>query len=188
MPRRSNGPPDVRIGGRLRAARRARGLTLEKVAGKTGVTKGFLSRLERDDVSPSVASLVAVCNVLGLRVGDLFEPAETSLVRAGEGPPINFGGRDVAEVLLTPGTQSQLRVIHSLIAPGGGSGDEEYSLDCDAEFVYVIAGELELVHDGQAARLSTGDAFTFPGRAPHTWHNPSPDETCSVLWVLSPAP
>jgi DNA-binding XRE family transcriptional regulator len=75
------GAPAVRIGARLRAARQARGLTLDKVAAATGVTKGFLSRLERDDVSPSVASLVAVCDVLGVRVeravrhaGDLAGP------------------------------------------------------------------------------------------------------------------
>ena len=65
--------PAVLIGAKLRAARKLRSLTLDQVALAAGLTKGFVSRLERDDVSPSVASLVAVCDVLGLRVGELFE-------------------------------------------------------------------------------------------------------------------
>ncbi|HEX6443781.1 MAG TPA: XRE family transcriptional regulator [Streptosporangiales bacterium] len=191
MPRRGLAVPpgaQVRIGARLRAARRARGLTLEAVATATGVTKGFLSRLERDDVSPSVASLVAVCEVVGVRVGELFDPPESALIRAGEARPINFGGRDVAEHLLTPGTQNQLRVIHSVIEPGGNGGDEEYTLDCDVEFVYVVRGMLEVVQNHEAVRMSAGDAFTFPGRRPHTWRNPSDSRPCEVLWVLTPAP
>jgi uncharacterized cupin superfamily protein len=79
-------------------------------------------------------------------------------------------------------------VIHSLIEPGGGGGDEEYSLDCDVEFVYVVEGQLEVVLSHEAVRLSSGDAFTFPGREPHTWRNASRTESCEVLWVLAHAP
>jgi len=176
------------IGARLRAARQAGGLTLASVADAVGITKGFLSRLERDEVSPSVASLVAVCGALGLRVGDLFETPQTSLVRVGEAAAINFGGTDVHEVLLTPGTQRQLQAIHPYIAPGGGGGEELYSLDCEVELVFVLAGELRLDLAGETVRLFRGDAFTMPGQVPHTWSNPSATDSCEVLWVLVPAP
>lgn len=179
---------DVRIGGRLRAARQARGLTLEKVAEATGLTKGFISRLERDEVSPSVASLVAVCAVLAVRVGELFETPATSVVRASEGRRINFGGRNVQEYLLTPGTQTQVQAIHSTIAARGGGGEELYSLDCDVEFVYVVRGELVVTLTAESVHLYAGDAFTFPGREPHTWRNARSDADCEVLWVLVPAP
>ena len=178
----------VRIGGRLRAARQVRGLTLEKVEEATHLTKGFISRLERDDVSPSVASLVSVCEVLGIRVGELFETPQTQLVRAAEGRRINFGGSKVAEFLLTPGTQSHLQVIHSTIEPGGSGGKELYTLDCEIEFVYVVRGGLVVNLSGEAVHLRTGDAFTFPGREPHTWENDSGVEECEVLWALAPAP
>ncbi len=180
--------PGVRIGGRLRAARQARGLTLEKVAAAANLTKGFISRLERDEVSPSVASLVSVCEVLGIRIGVLFETPRTQLVRAAEGRRINFGGSRVAEFLLTPGTQSQLQVIHSTIEPGGSGGTELYTLDCEVEYVYVVRGGLVVTLSGEAVHLRTGDAFTFPGREPHTWANDSGVEECEVLWALAPAP
>lgn len=181
-------PGGVPIGGRLRAARAARALTLDDVAGAAGLTKGFISRLERDEVSPSVASLVAVCEVLGIRVGELFESPATSVVRAAEGRRINFGGREVEEFLLTPSIQGDVQVIRSVMEPGGTGGDELYSLDCNTEFVYVVRGTLVVTLAAGSVHLSTGDAFTFPGREPHTWQNASDTEPCEVLWVLAPAP
>src|SRR3954471_8545126 len=181
-------PADALIGARLRTARQSAGLTLAAVAEQAGLTKGFLSRLERDEVSPSVASLVTVCGVLGIGVGTLFETPETSLVRAGEAPPINFGGKRLHEYLLTAGSQRQLQVIRSLVEPGGGGGPELYALACDVEFVYVVAGELRLMLPGEVVDLDAGDAFTMPGTTPHTWLNPSTSVTAEVLWALSPAP
>jgi transcriptional regulator with XRE-family HTH domain len=176
------------IGARLRAARQAAGLTLAAVAEQAGLTKGFLSRLERDEVSPSVASLVTVCSVLGIGVGTLFETPDTNLVRAGEAPPINFGGRGLREHLLTAGAQRQLQVIHSLVEPGGGGGPELYALACEVEFVYVLAGTLRLMLLGEVVDLAAGDAFTMPGTTPHTWLNPSTTQPAEVLWALTPAP
>jgi len=178
--------PAVLIGARLRTARQARGLTLDQVAQGAGLTKGFVSRLERDDVSPSVASLVAVCDTLGLRVGELFDPPRTSLIRAGEGRLINFGGEGAVERLVTPGTQSAIEVIHSVIEVGGNGGAELYTLTCDAECVYVLRGSIEVVLEQGAQTVTAGDAMTFPGRSPHTWRNPG-DATAEVLWMLAPA-
>jgi transcriptional regulator with XRE-family HTH domain len=185
---RPHDPLEAHIGARLRTARQAAGLTLAAVAEQAGLTKGFLSRLERDEVSPSVASLVTVCGVLGIGVGTLFEAPETSLVRAGEAPAINFGGRGLHEYLLTAGSQRQLQVIRSIVEPGGGGGPELYALACDVEFVYVVSGELRLLLPGEMVDLGVGDAFTMPGTTPHTWLNPSTTAPAEVLWALTPAP
>lgn len=182
------GPGQIKIGARLRVARLSQKMTIEAVAGATGLTKGFISRLERDEASPSVASLVAVCDAVGLRVGALFDPPVTAVVRAGEGRPISFGAADARESLLTPGTQQQLEVIHTVLDGGGHGGKELSTLDCETEFVYVVSGTLDLVVDQQTITLETGDAMTFPGRTPHTWRNRSAVEGCEVLWVVSPAP
>jgi transcriptional regulator with XRE-family HTH domain len=179
--------PTVLIGTKLRAARQLRGLTLEQVARSAGLPKGFVSRLERDDVSPSVASLVSVCDALGLRVGDLFDPPRTSVIRSGEGRPINFGGEGAVERLVTPGTQTALEVIHSIIEPGGNGGEELYALSSEAECAYVLSGTVEVVLEHHVETLTAGDAMTFPGNSPHTWRNPGP-RPCKVLWILAPAP
>ncbi|MGQ7295984.1 helix-turn-helix domain-containing protein [Quadrisphaera sp. KR29] len=187
-PVRPPDPTEALVGARLRAARQAAGLTLAAVAERAGLTKGFLSRLERDEASPSVATLVTVCGVLGVSVGSLFEAPATSLVRADEAPAIHFGGHGVREVLLTPGVQRQVQVVRSTVEPGGGGGEELYALACDTEVVLVLRGQLELQLPGDVVQLRAGDAFTMPGVTPHTWRNPSPTAPCEVLWVLSPAP
>lgn len=179
--------PVVLIGTKLRSARKARGLTLDQVAQAAGLTKGFISRLERDDVSPSVASLVTVCDVLGLRVGELFDPPRTSVIRSGEGRLINFGGEGATERLLTPGTQTALEVIHSVIEPGGSGGEELYALACEAECAYVLSGTVEVVLGTHSETLTAGDAMTFAGNSPHTWRNPGRRQS-EVLWILAPAP
>lgn len=181
-------PQKVKIGARLRAARLSKKMTMEAVADGSGLTKGFISRLENDSASPSVASLIAVCDVIGLRVGALFDPPDTAVVRSGEGKPINFGASNAVELLLTPGTQQQLEVIHTLLEGGGHGGEELYTLDCEAEFVYVVEGRLEILLEDQVVMLGPGDAMTLPGRIPHSWRNKSASQGCEVLWVLSPAP
>ena len=178
---------EIPIGGRIRATRLARGLTLGQVAAAAGLTQGFVSKLERDQVSPSVASLVSVCEALGLRVGELFDAPVNAIVRSGDGAQINFGGTDAREFLLSSGYQNAVEVLHSKIAPGGSGGDELYSLNCDVEFVYVLKGQLEIILGPEHHLLNTGDAMTFRGRDPHTWRNPG-REPIEVLWVLSPAP
>ena len=62
-------------------ARRAR-LSLADVEARTGLSKGFLSKVERDASSPSVANLVAICDAVGLAMADLFAMPRTTLVRA----------------------------------------------------------------------------------------------------------
>lgn len=184
MAANGDSPP---IGARLRSARRAAGLTLEEVAARSSLTKGFLSQVERDLASPSVGSLLRVCEVLGVAVGSLFEQARGPLVRAAERAPVQFGGEGVDERQLTPADEHRLLVLSGEIAPGGGSGDEPYALASEVEFVHVLEGMLELEVDGVVHRLAAGDSLTFAADAPHRWRNPGTVSPARVLWVLTPS-
>ena len=175
------------IGPRLRAARLERGLSLADLASRAGLTKGFLSQVERDLVSPSVGSLLRVCEALGVGVGELFEPAAGPLVRAADRPPIAFGGAGVDEFQLTPAGERRLQVIQSDIGPGGGSGDDAYGLGSEAEFVHVVDGTLDIEVGGEAYRLAAGDSLTFDAGVARRWANASPVQPARVLWVLVPA-
>lgn len=52
----------------------------------------------------------------------------------------------------------------------------------------MVSGRLQLTLGHESVRLDVGDAFTFPGREPHTWANGDATGPCDVLWVLAPAP
>jgi transcriptional regulator with XRE-family HTH domain len=174
------------IGRRLRQFRLRRNLSIQTVADESELSKGFISQLERDLASPSVASLVRVCEVLGIEVGALFEPSTSNLIRSDERPRINFGGKGVEEWLLTPAAQRDFQAILSQIEPGGGSGDEPYVLSARSGWVYVLDGELQMTVDGEAFELEVGDALNFPPSSAHTWLNPSSSQVSRVLWLLAP--
>ena len=172
-----NGVPDAvpdgaRIGAQLKAARLAARMSMAEVAEQAGLTKGFVSKLERDLASVSVASLIRLCDALGVSVGSLFQAPTGEVIRHGAYPPINFGGRKVTEYLLTPSGEKRVQAILSDIEPGGGSGDEPYSLPADVEFVYVLAGQLQITVADEQITLDQGDAFTFPANTQHTFAPP----------------
>src|ERR1700722_10933650 len=172
---------DARVGAQLRAARLAARKSMAEVAEEAGLTKGFLSKLERDLANVSVASLIRLCDALGVSVGSLFQPSKGEVVRAGERPTISFGGKGMSEYLLTPAHERRMQAILSDIAPGGGSGDEQYALPADVELVFILAGRLEITIDEE------GDAFTFTASARHAFRATAEAGPTRVLWVVSPA-
>ncbi|AFR27931.1 cupin domain-containing protein [Arthrobacter sp. Rue61a] len=176
----------VAIGSRIRAARQAQRLTIEQVADATGLTKGFLSRVERDLTSPSVASLVTLCQVLSVSVGDLFAAPETHLTKRDDGPRISLGGQGIVERLLTARSERRLQILQATIEPRGRGENELYAVDCDVDVLHVVKGRIKLILTNEEYDLEEGDTLSFPGREPHTWVNPT-DETVEVLWVLVPA-
>jgi transcriptional regulator with XRE-family HTH domain len=184
---RQAGPDGTRIGAQLKAARLAARKSMAEVAGQAGLTKGFVSKLERDQANVSVASLIRLCEALDVSVGSLFEASTGEVVRRDAYPPINFGGSRIKEYLLTPSGEKRVQAILSDIEPDGGSGDEPYSLPADVEFVFVLAGQLQLTVAGEQVTLEQGDAFTFPASTQHTFRVPKPVGRTQVLWVFSPA-
>jgi transcriptional regulator with XRE-family HTH domain len=182
------GADSRRIGAQLRAARLAARMSITEVAEQSGLTKGFVSKLERDLANVSVASLLRLCDALGISVGALFSEAKGEVVRHDAYPAVNFGGLGgVTEYLLTPSREKRMQAILSDIESGGGSGDEPYSLPVDVEFVFVLDGRLGLNVAGEDVVLERGDAFTFPSGTEHTFRAEQESGLTRVLWVLSPA-
>ncbi|MGN6300774.1 MAG: helix-turn-helix domain-containing protein [Angustibacter sp.] len=178
----------ARLGARLRAARKAHGYTLEQLATAAGLTKGFLSRVERDETSLSVASLITICEVISINPGSLFSAPDVELVRRDSAPAINLGGTGVSEKLMTPRGQPRVQVVHTTAEPGAAGGPDLYTINCEIEVVYVIKGTVDLVFADRRERLTVGDALTLRGGEPHTWENPSASRGAEIVWVLTPAP
>ncbi|KAB1660314.1 helix-turn-helix domain-containing protein [Pseudoclavibacter chungangensis] len=176
----------VAIGARLRNARTALGLTLAQVAEASGVTKGFLSRVERDETSPSVATLVGLCQVLSVPMGALFVEPEIQVVRAGTAPRINLGGRGVTEHLVSARSESELQIVRSTMAADATGGDELYTISSTVEVLLVLSGEIVVRFIDREIELSAGDSITFPGREPHSWRTGA-EQGAEVVWCLSPA-
>ena len=163
-------------------------MTIDQLATATGLTKGFLSRVERDHTSPSVSNLVSMCDVLNITVGSLFEEPDVVFVPADSAPEIDLGGTSVDERLLSPRRESRVQVIRSRVARGetGGGGNELYSLNAEIDLVHVIAGSIRVDFSRGTLTLAEGDSLTLDGREPHTWQVVG-DDGCDLIWVLAPA-
>lgn len=174
------------IGARIRQARLGQGLTISHVAEAAGLTKGFISRIERDETSPSVVTLLAICQVLSLPVGALFEPPKNEVIALAEAPFINMGGTKAVERLLTPRTEPGVQVIRSVLEPGASGGGELYTINCEVEVIHVLTGSITMRFSQGNVTLSRGDTMTLAGREPHTWVNAA-RQPCEVIWTIVPA-
>jgi transcriptional regulator with XRE-family HTH domain len=187
MPHQPPDAPDAssgmnQAGPRLRRLRLARRLTLVEVAERSGVTKGFLSLLERGHSRVSVPTLLRICEAIDISIGALFDfPGET-VVRTGS--PLQMGGVDIDEYLLTPRDEELVQVMRTVLRPGGGSGGA-YALDAVTIFAFVLRGRLDLIVDSVPRPLGAGESTTFSARLLHEWWNPGDSET-EVLWVIAP--
>ena len=177
-----------KVGARVRSLRRERGLTIEQLAAATGLTKGFISQLERDRTAPSLSSIARICDALGVRLSHIFEgEPEPALVRRQE--RIQVDSKFPSENhLLSSRDEERFQAIESYVAPGAGAGDELHSLPGEMEFVYVLEGSLELRVGEEQHLLERGDALTYPLSKPHTWRNPSDKDAALVLWISVPNP
>lgn len=181
-------PTGHSLGKSIRTLREAAALSLDDVASATGLTKGYLSKVERNLSSPSMPVLVSLCDALGVSLGQLIsEDGHVDVIRRGSRIGIELGGHRLTEHLLTPSREKRIQVLHTVIEPGGGSGEGSYGLPTGVEFALVLQGTLHLDINSKSHILGCGDSVTFSSDEPHSFTNPHTTEFTEVLWVLAPA-
>ncbi len=171
------------IGGHLRQLRVKRRLSLAQVARAVGISVGFLSALERSQMSGSVGTLRKLARFYKTNILDFFDAKEGSsrLVRPAQRKVLEAGQGVCMELLAWGNTVMEPHLFR--VAPEAGSG-EAYTHEGE-EFLYVLRGELAITLDGSEYRLKSGDSFYFESATPHRWKNPGRIETC-LLWVNTP--
>jgi transcriptional regulator with XRE-family HTH domain len=177
----------LQLGARIRALRHSRSMTLRELADAAGVTESFLSQVEREVASPSIASVQRIAGALGLAIAELFveEPSRSQVVARAERRRIEYPGLGCVDEFLTNGLSGRLQVIMSTIAPGGGTGPEAYAHDSDEEVVVILEGSIELWVGDDHHVLQTGDAITYSSRVPH-WNVNNGTIPAVVLFCVTP--
>lgn len=172
------------LGARLRAVREQQHMTLEQMSQVTDLSKGFISRVERDLTSPSVSSLLTMCQVLGISAGHLLEPSGAVTVEWKNAPEVVVDEEGVDVRMMTPPGNKSHQVVRSIISPGAKGGTELFTLPCDEQSIHVTQGALTIVDPQGEVTLKAGDSMTLPGNEPHNWYNPSNRDKCLVLTVM----
>lgn len=200
------------VGERIRLERLKRGMTLENVSEGTGLSKSYLSQLERGLSQVNVTSLKKIARHLGIGIVKFFEEnnaegnhggwdysgsfenqsvgqftysRDVNVVRAGRRKGITFPGSKVIYEILTPNLKRQLEVLYMRICEGQTCGDTPIVDPPGEKFGIVLKGSIEVKLDYELYQLEEGDSICFPSDMAHSWRGIKGDHI-EMIWVFTP--
>lgn len=181
---------DPRIGQEIRGLRKARDTTIAQLSAGTGLSKGYLSQIERGISKPSVKALHSISRALGVTISWFFPPEteedeslRDTVVRAHARRSLSFES-GITDELLSPNLDRTIELLRCIFPAGSESGAEPYNHRGE-EAGIVISGQLDLWLDDQYIRLNEGDSFAFSSDRLHRYANPTTRDTV-VIWAISP--
>jgi transcriptional regulator with XRE-family HTH domain len=177
-------PPKPSLGSKLRFIRDERGLSQRDLAQKAGISTNSVSLIERDENSPSEATLQALATALSVKMSYFFdddEPQSVLHVKSGKRPVITNKGVQI-EGIGGELKRQEMEPFLITLEPHSGSGDRQV-VHTGHEFVYCLQGQVEYIIDGNIHALDEGDFLLFEAHLPHIWRNTS-DREASFLLVL----
>ncbi|MFV3291446.1 helix-turn-helix domain-containing protein [Pseudomonas sp. NY11955] len=156
---------------RLKLLRKKLGMTLEMLAEKTGMTKSYLSKVERGLNTPSIAAALKLARALNVNVEELFAEEQAgqsrySLVRHGERQALVGDGQGPGYAALTSQV-GQRSLLPFLIQPPSEFSDPTFKEHQGEEFLFVHAGQVEVDFMNERVLLEQGDALHFNAQTPH---------------------
>lgn len=174
------------IGKRIKKLRAKRGLTLEELASRSELTKGFLSQLERNLTSPSISTLEDIVSVLGISLQEFFkeEPEEKIAFTRNDYSIDEQEGKKITW-LVPQSVNNDMEPILLELSPNEGS--YEIKPHDGEEFGYVLRGRIVLkdLTNDESYVIRKGETFYLRGEFTHQLINES-DQVAKVLWVSTP--
>ena len=157
-----------RLATSLRAARKARGLSLDAAAKLSGVSRSMVSQIERGESSPTVATLWALTQALQLDFAGLLEgrPAPgIAVTRASSAPVIDRGGVKI-RILSAPESVGIHEVYELAFLAGSRLTSDAHGPGC-REHLTVLEGRLSVTSGEAAEALGPGDVARYPADRAH---------------------
>jgi transcriptional regulator with XRE-family HTH domain len=172
------------VGKKVRELRRARGLSVRTLAARTGFSPSFISQMETETVSPSIASLEKIAQELGVSLGQFFnslERAPREVMRREERPEHESGWSKSTIALLADAVPGRkLAAVEVTVEPGGSSG-KRAAFGSQEAVVVLLSGGLVVWLGGRELELMEGDALYVSEGAGLSWENRGLEEAILVL-------
>ncbi len=188
------------IGAHLRDARMQRGLSLRSVALALGVSASLISQVETGKTQPSVSTLYAIANHLGVSLDELLGIAPASSkpvpmfghsgpalpdVQRAEDSPVILLENGVRWERLAVGAGGPADAIVVTYEPGASSSVEGRLMRHSGyEYAYILEGELTLELDFDTHVLKAGDSLQFESMRPHLFTNRTDRQAKGIWFVL----
>lgn len=172
------------IGEKLKQLRVLNNLTQEELADRAELSKGFISQLERNLTSPSIATLLDILQCLGTTAADFFNEEPEEQVVFTEGDYFIKKDADLKNEIrwIIPNAQKNIMEPIYLKIESGGSTYPDIPHDGE-EFGYILKGSVELHIDNKIYTAKKGESFYFTADKKH--HITS-KQGASLIWVSTP--
>ena len=174
----------MNIGQKLKELRVLKGLTQEELADRAELSKGFISQLERDLTSPSIATLTDILQCLGTTLNEFFtEDVEEQIVFGVE----DYFVKKDEELWNTiqwiiPNAQKNIMEPILLTLEKGGATYPDTPHEGE-EFGYVLQGSIVIHVGAKSYRAKKGESFYF---TPDKQHYLTSKAGAVIIWVSSP--
>jgi transcriptional regulator with XRE-family HTH domain len=173
------------IGNRIRELRRRRGMTLQAIAGVSGLSPSMISLVERGRASPSIGSLIVIANALGISMSELVsanqEQRQNRLVVRSADATVVRTARHVVRRLLREDRERGVSVALNEYEPHTGSAEQPIS-HTGFEYGFILQGELNVKVDEKEYVLQKGDLIAYRSRRKHkVWNHGS--KRAKTLWI-----
>jgi transcriptional regulator with XRE-family HTH domain len=174
------------VGERIRQRRKELGYSLRQLGARTNLTASFLSQVENNRSSLSLASLQRIATALEVPMFAFLNGAHqpSPIIRADERPQLDLSDADICYELTSRNLGGQLMAVIIDMQPGARRIAEPLSKPTD-EIMYVMRGRLSITVADETYALDPGDSICYAGRSLREFAALGNDEV-QVLCCLTP--
>jgi transcriptional regulator with XRE-family HTH domain len=172
---------------RILAARGERGWSLADLASRSGVSKGMLSKIEREEVSPTASILVRIATALNLTLAELLTPEwdeDPRLLRMAQQPTWTDPATGYFRRQVFQSKRSPLEIVAIDMPAQASVSFAASSYQFNQHIVWVLTGELTVAEGDNRTRLASGDRLEFGPPSDITFTNESKDLSRYVVAVV----
>ena len=174
----------MQLGAKIKDMRLLHNLTQEELADRCELTKGYISQLENDLTSPSIATLSDILDSLGSNFSEFFKDEKNEKIVFGENDYIEKEWEGVTQNWLVPNAQKNLIEPLTVELNPGASTGEDVPHEGE-EFGYVLEGEITLSLGGKKYVCRCGESFYYTADQTHSVSNDT-KKRAKILWISSP--
>ena len=169
---------NLHIGKKIRDLRKKAGLILQDLSDRTGFSKPLLSQIEKEVVSPPIATLLKISKALNVNIGFFFEDnypeQKVVLVRKDENQVIDsrfFGREEGGYYYEALAYKKSKKFMEPFLVEFKRKSAEKlsYFSHDGEEFIYLLEGTLEFRTENQQYILRPGDSLYFESSIPHAY-------------------
>lgn len=176
----------MEIGTKIKRMRIEKGLTQEELANRCELSKGFISQLENDLTSPSIATLIDILEILGTNLKEFFSDDREEKVTYTCEDMFQTENEELKYSLmwLVPNAQkNEMEPIMITLEPGGKYIEEEPHEG--EEFGYVLSGVITLHLGDRKFKVKKDESFYYKPKSNHYISNYG-KSTAKVIWISTP--